>query len=214
MKPAWLAAMAALLPFAAVADAPADARAAERLDAALQGVSGLRAEFRQSVTDASGQLTESAEGSVSLSRPGRFRWDYRVPPQLVVSDGTTVWFYDVDLAQVTVRSASETLAGTPALLLAGRGDLGASFEIADGGEEDGLSWSRLTPKGADGDFRELRVGIAGDELRRMVLIDRLGQTTRLEFSRVERNPRFDAGAFAFTPPPGVDVVGRAPPGGA
>jgi outer membrane lipoprotein carrier protein len=214
MRRIGLAAAAALLPLAAAADAAADARAAERLAAALQGVSGLRAEFRQSVTDANGQPMESAEGTLSLSRPGRFRWDYRIPPQVIVSDGTTVWFYDADLAQVTIRSAAETLAGTPALLLAGSGDLRASFEIADGGEEEGLAWSRLTPKETEGDFRELRVGIAGVELRRMVLVDRLGQTTRLEFSRVERNPRFDSGAFRFTPPPGVDVVGRAPLAGA
>ena len=47
----------------------------------------------------------------------------------------------------------------------------------------------------------------------MVLVDRLGQTTRIEFDRIERNPRLDASIFSFTPPPGVDVVGRAPEGG-
>ncbi len=84
------------------------------------------------------------------------------------------------------------------------------FEIADAGTEDGLAWSRLTPRGEDGDFRELRVGIAAGELRRMTLLDRLGQTTRIEFERVERNPRFDRESFSFKPPPGVDVVGRSP----
>jgi outer membrane lipoprotein carrier protein len=47
----------------------------------------------------------------------------------------------------------------------------------------------------------------------MTLVDRLGQTTALEFSRVERNPRFDATTFTFVAPPGVDVVGRAAPDG-
>lgn len=213
MRGAGLAALAALLPVFASADPAGDARAALRLDAALKGLASLRAEFRQSVTDAKGQPMESSEGTVSLARPGRFRWDYRVPPQLIVCDGKTVWFYDVDLAQVTVRPAAETLAGTPALLLAGQGDLSGSFEIADGGMEDGLAWSRLTPRGAEGDFRELRVGLEGSELRRMTIVDRLGQTTRLEFSRIERNPRFDEGDFRFTPPPGVDVVGSASPSG-
>jgi len=201
---------AILIPRIAGADAPADAGAAERLEAALGGLAGLQAEFRQSVTDAKGVVTESAEGTVALSRPGRFRWDYRVPAQLIVSDGTTVWFYDVDLAQVTIRSAAETLIGTPALLLSGQGDLRDEFEIADGGEEGGFAWSKLTPRNADGDFREMRVGVAGGQLRRMTLIDRLGQTTRLEFDKLERNPRFDAATFSFAPPPGVDVVGRAP----
>jgi outer membrane lipoprotein-sorting protein len=36
---------------------------------------------------------------------------------------------------------------------------------------------------------------------------------RLEFEHIERNPRLDLSTFSFTPPPGVDVVGRAPEGG-
>lgn len=198
--------------FAASADAPAEKAAARRLEAALGGLTSLRAEFRQSVTDARGRVTETAEGTVALARPGRFRWDYRVPEQLIVSDGVTVWFHDIDLEQVTIRSAADTIAGTPAMLLSGEGDLEAEYEIADGGEEEGLQWSILKPRSEEGDFRELRVGLAQGELRRMTLRDRLGQTTRLEFERIERNPRLDADAFRFTPPPGVDVVGRSPAG--
>jgi outer membrane lipoprotein carrier protein len=202
-----------MLPGIAGADAAADARAAERVTSAIAGLEGFRAEFTQTVTDAAGTQTETAAGRVSLARPGRFRWDYRSPPQLIVSDGTTVWLYDADLAQVTVRPAAESLSGTPAQLLSGKGDLAEEFEVRDGGQEGGFAWTRLLPKDAEGEFTELAVGIAGGELRRMTLVDRLGQTTRLEFSRIEVNPRFDAGTFSFVPPPGVDVVGRAPPGG-
>ncbi len=213
MRSAFLAAIAALLPCVAAADPAADARAADRLEAALASLSGLRAEFRQTVTDASGRQTEAAEGSVALARPGRFRWDYRTPAQLIVSDGATVWLYDIDLAQVTVRPAADSLAGTPALLLSGQEDLASAFEVTDGGEQEGLAWSRLRPRDGESDFTDLRVGVAGGELRRMTLRDRLGQTTELEFSRIERNPRFEAGTFTFVPPPGVDIVGRAAPGG-
>jgi outer membrane lipoprotein carrier protein len=200
----------ALLPGLAGADAAADARAAERLEAAIQGLAGLRASFVQTVTDAQGVETERAEGTVTLARPGRFRWEYREPAQLIVSDGSTVWLYDEDLAQVTVRPAEESLAGSPALLLSGQSNIRAEYDIADGGSADGLAWSRLTPKGTQGDFRELDVGIAGGELRRLRLLDRLGQTTRLEFGHIERNPPIEPDSFRFTPPPGVDVVGRAP----
>jgi outer membrane lipoprotein carrier protein len=213
MRYAWVALLAVFLPGIAGADGSSDTRATERLEAALKGLSSLRAGFHQTVTDARGAQTESAEGTVALARPGKFRWDYRVPAQLIVSDGTTVWLYDVDLSQVTIRPAADSLSGTPALLFSGQTDLGAEFKIADGGEADGLAWSRLTPKNAESDFRELSVGIAGGELRRMVLVDRLGQTMRIEFDRIERNPRLDASIFSFTPPPGVDVVGRAPEGG-
>lgn len=206
----WIALLASLVPVLAGADAAADAAAVRRLESALGGLTGLRAEFRQSVIDVHGQVIETAEGTVALARPGKFRWDYRVPEQLIVSDGVTVWFHDVGLEQVTIRAAADTLAGTPAMLLSGEGNLRVEFEIADAGTEEGLAWSRLTPRGEDGDFRELRVGIGAGELRRMTLLDRLGQTTRLEFERVERNPQFDKAVFSFIPPPGVDVVGRSP----
>jgi outer membrane lipoprotein carrier protein len=214
MRIAALALAAALAPRAALPDAQADARAAERLEAALAGLTSLRAEFRQEVLDAQGAQTETAEGTVALARPGKFRWDYREPAQLIVSDGTTVWLYDVDLAQVTIRPAAEALVGTPALLLSGEANVAAEFTIADGGRSDGLSWTRLTPKDPDGDFKELHVGIEGGQLRRMILVDRLGQTTRLDFERIERNPCLEPGSFSFTPPEGVDVIGRAPAGGA
>ncbi len=197
---------------AAMADPAADSAASRRVQAALGELSSLRAEFRQKVTDARGQLIEAAEGTMALSRPGRFRWDYRMPEQLIVSDGVTVWFHDIGLEQVTIRAAAETLAGTPAMLLAGAGDLQAEFAIADGGAEGGFAWSLLTPRQPDGDFRSLRLGFSGNELRRMILLDRLGQTTELDFAGIERNPRLDASLFSFTPPPGVDVVGRAPGG--
>lgn len=202
----------AALAIPAHADAAADAAAARRVQSSIGELSSLRAEFLQTVTDAAGRLVERAEGTMSLARPGRFRWDYRVPPQLIVSDGTTVWFHDVGLEQVTIRPAAEMIVGTPAMLLAGEGDLKAEFEIADGGLADGLAWSLLTPRRTDGDFRSLRLGFADGELRRMVLLDRLGQTTELSFERVERNPRLEASQFSFKPPAGVDVVGRAPGG--
>jgi len=208
-----VACLSGILWMAAVFAAPVDdAAAALRVEAFLGQLSSLKAEFRQTVTDARGRVLERAEGTMAFARPGRFRWDYRVPEQQIVSDGVTVWLYDVELEQVTVRGAGEALAGTPAMLLAGKGDLKDEFEITDAGSQGGLDWSRLTPLRTDGDFREVRLGFAGRDLRRMTFFDRLGQTTELELMQVERNPRFDSSLFKFEPPPGVDVVGRAPAG--
>jgi outer membrane lipoprotein-sorting protein len=39
----------------------------------------------------------------------------------------------------------------------------------------------------------------------------LQQSTRIEFSRIRRNPQLAAALFTFVPPPGVDVIG-APQG--
>lgn len=193
------------------AQAP-DATALERLTQYLGGLSSLRADFRQSVADSRGQIIEQSEGTMVLARPGRFRWDYRRPEQSIICDGVSVWLYDVELQQVTVKAADTALTGSPAMLLSGDGDIAAEFSVADAGRADELSWSVLTPRRADADFREVRLGFDRGVLRRMILLDRLGQSTELDFTRIERNPRLDRSLFNFEPPPGVDVVGKVPAG--
>jgi outer membrane lipoprotein carrier protein len=65
------------------------------------------------------------------------------------------------------------------------------------------------PKRSDTDFRELRLGFAGDTLQRMEFDDKLNQRTRIELKRVQRNVRLDDSIFRFVPPPGTDVIGPA-----
>jgi outer membrane lipoprotein carrier protein len=97
------------------------------------------------------------------------------------------------------------------MLLSGQGRVDESFAVSDGGQADGLDWVVLVPKLEDTDFRSLRLGFRGSELVHMNLVDRLGQTTAIEFMAIERDPTLPAGAFTFVPPPGVDVVGSAAP---
>ena len=89
--PALLALL--LVPIAAFA---ADSIA--RVDAYLARLKTLSAEFVQVVQDKHGQVTERATGTLSISRPDRFRWDYREPyAQTIVADGKKLWLYDPDL---------------------------------------------------------------------------------------------------------------------
>lgn len=201
-----------LLALAGVPAARADEAAAARLDRVLAGLGSLRASFRQEVLDADGQPRERAAGTLALQKPGRFRWDYSEPAgQLLVSDGRTLWLYDADLEQVTVRAVSQSLSATPAMLLAGTGRVGEAFAVEAEARAGDLEWFALTPLRTDTDFRRLRLALRGGELVRMELADRLGQVTRIEFAAIERNPALPAGLFRFEPPPGVDVVGSAAP---
>src|SRR5437870_1909105 len=114
----------------AAATKPAASDAYARLDEFMSGLRGLQAEFKQTVRDARGRKIEESSGTLALSRPNRFRWDYREPhPQVIVADGEKLWLYDPDLEQVTVRRLDQSLAGTPAMLLSGAGDLRDSFNI-------------------------------------------------------------------------------------
>jgi len=203
-------AMVAILTALPVAAASRDTA----LDRYLAQLATLRVDFQQSLTDARGRSLESVSGTLLVQRPGRFRWEVRPtkseapPTQLMVADGRNVWFYDRELEQVTVRPASSALTATPALLLSGVVDVHVAFDITGEARAGGLDWVRVTPKRADAEFREARLGFSGNELRRMEIADKLGQKSVLDFGRNERNGRVDPAELRFVPPPGVDVIGR------
>lgn len=179
----------------------------QRLRNFLTGVMTLRADFRQRVIDSRQQLVEDSAGRVLMQRPGRFRWDYQLPhARAIVADGQKLWLYEADLDQVIIRQLEDGIGDTPAALLTGRQDVLERFTISKSWQADGIQWVALAPKAADADFAAVRLAFDGPKLVNLELDDRLGQQTRLDFSRVELNPRLDDRSFRFDIPPGVDVI--------
>ncbi|MFI4868775.1 MAG: outer membrane lipoprotein carrier protein LolA [Steroidobacterales bacterium] len=128
--------------------------------------------------------------------------------QLLVADGRNLWFYDRELAQVSVKPEAAALTATPVMLLSGSvEELHDSFDISPAGTHDGLDWVSVKPRSAESDFSHAELGFARDRLARMLVNDRLGQTVQLDFSRSERNARVDPAELQFKPPAGVDVIG-------
>lgn len=171
-------------------------------------VDNLRANFRQVQVDEAGREVQSAAGIFLLDRPDRFRWEYVEPyRQVIVSDGGKFRFYDVDLAQVTVRDVDDSLRATPAQLLAGGAGLEESFAVQTMPTgDDGLQRVRMIPRADDSDFREIRITLEGDRPVRLELDDQLGQTTRIDFSDIRVNLGIEDDRFHLDLPEGVDVV--------
>jgi outer membrane lipoprotein carrier protein len=182
--------------------------ATQRLHAFITEVHTLSADFDQTVLDPNHKQIQSAQGTLYLQRPGRFRWDYITPnKQLLVGDGKKVWFYDAELEQVTVKNQDAALGGSPAMLLSGDQPLEQSFKVTERGAKDGLDWLELSPKTKDTEFSTVRLGFRADALEAMDLTDGFGQTTHLHFTHQQRNPPLKSDLFKFVPPEGVDVVG-------
>lgn len=194
--------LAALLPLPALADGITQFRAF------LQDNRGAQGSFVQTVLSKSGRKPQVSEGSFAFQRPGRFRWDYQKPyPQLLVGDGQKLWSWDKDLNQVVIKPLGEALGSTPAAILAGDQAIEKNFEVTEAAPADGLEWVDASPKAASS-FQSMRLGFAGGVLKRMELRDNFGQTTQLEFTRLERAPNLDPALFRFTPPKGADVIGE------
>jgi outer membrane lipoprotein carrier protein len=206
MKRLAAAALAVLIVLSLSAQA-ADGQ--QRMDQFLAGLKTMRADFSQVVVDPDGTVVEETVGELLISRPDRFRLQYTAPyEQLYVADGERVWMYDKDLEQVTVKQQGEALGSTPALLLSSTEPLTRNFEVTELGTRDDATWLELKPRRQDASFESVQLGFRDGALNVMEMVDGFGQRTRLEFGRIERNPRVEANAFRFTPPKGVDVIGE------
>lgn len=203
------AALGVALAAAALAAGAADG--VKQLRDFVASVRSAEGEFEQVVTAQSGRRPQEASGSFAYARPGRFHWEYDRPyRQVLVGDGKTLWSWDPDLNQVTVRAIGEALGATPAAILFGSGALDDNFELADAGERDGLAWAEARPKRTESGFESLRIGLAEGQLRRMEMRDHFGQTTVIRFTRLRANPVLAEDRFRFEPPAGADVIGELP----
>jgi outer membrane lipoprotein carrier protein len=184
-----------------------NAASLERFQSYLRTTQAARGDFEQKVYDKTGKLVQSSKGSFAFLRPGRFRWTYVKPQQIIVGDGEKVWIHDADLNQVTVRRVARVLGATPAALLAGASDIANAFDMKEAGEKDGLEWLEAKPREKEAGFESVRLGMSTGGVEAMELLDHFGQTTVLRFSGVVRNPQIDAATFRFSPPKGADVLG-------
>ncbi len=195
--------------------APASAAASPALESLtrfFKDIHSFEARFAQVVLDENLNALDEGRGRVWIKRPGRFRWDYQPPAaQQIIGDGERVWLYDIDLEQVTVREQAQALGRSPAILLAGDGELAHNYELEDIGAQGRYDWVNLTPKNADSGFIEVRIGFEHRRLRLMELLDTLDQTTRIVFVDIDENAALDDALFDFEVPHGADLIDQTEP---
>jgi outer membrane lipoprotein carrier protein len=178
------------------------------LEAFIDGVQSLTADFKQEIWNSDQELLQTETGSLALKRPNRFRWTYVEPTELVVvADGSQLWIYDVELAQVTV-SPFDNVGASPALLLSGDRDVREQFDVVDNYAADGLDWVKLKPLAGSSDFTSVLIGFDGTAPRRLELVDGLNNVTRLELDNLDVNPELPDAVFKLEVPDGVDVLGE------
>lgn len=196
------------LPLVAAAGAPGAEAGEDLVEAFLNDVRTLSGQFEQRLIDEYGDIVEFSSGTLDIERPGRFRWAYSEPyEQWLVADGTDIWSYDVDLAQVTVKPQADALANTPALLLGGSDAAMDEFEYDGSFGADGLTWVRMRPRDAGSDFRRVDLAFSDGVIARMAFLDNLEQTTLVSLFDVVINGEIAPATFSFVVPEGVDVVG-------
>lgn len=181
--------------------------AGQNLHRLLGKIDSLSARFEQLVLDGGGTRLQQSQGEMVLARPGKFHWRTDEPfPQLLVSDGETLWMYDQDLEQVTQQAVDQQLSNTPALLLSGDlARLQESFQIQGPTDADSGTF-RLVPNSEDALFSVLRMQFEAGVPVEMQLEDNLGQQTSVHFYELAINPTITPDQFQFQIPDGVDLI--------
>lgn len=91
---------------AGAAISPADQKDVDRAEASLNAVTTLRARFLQVAPDGS-----TAEGTLSLSRPGKLRLDYDPPtPLIILASGDWLVYHDSQLDHTSYVDIDSTPA--------------------------------------------------------------------------------------------------------
>jgi len=157
------------------------------------------------------QVTE--RGRVLIKKPGKMRWEYTAPEsKTFVSDGTQLYSYVPPDKQVIVSPVPpEDKAATPALFLAGKGNLTRDFtpSLVDlpAGMPAGSRALKLVPKTRqqDYDWLILVVDPASLAIRGLVTTDAQGGKSSFSFANLKENVGLADKEFAFKIPRGVEL---------
>jgi len=173
----------------------------------VASVQSYQADFIQILQNKSGEVLEEEAGQLWLLRPGQFRWEYAVPwERQIVANEESIWLYDAELEQVTVRSAEGALRNSPAALLVGDMTALEDYDFSGNRKADGTVMVKLEPLTGHGDFVSIGLGFAKGELVLLELYDRFDQHTLIHFSNIVRNPSLNPVLFSFEIPEGADVI--------
>jgi outer membrane lipoprotein carrier protein len=184
---------------------------ARALQKRYQGIRDFSADFVQTYRGGVLKTQSREEGTVSIKKPGRMRWTYVKPEKKeFVSDGTKVYSYiplDQQVIVNPVPPANE--ATTPALFLAGNGDIVRDFTAtAADPAVPGTVAVKLTPRKSDPEFEYLVVSVDPRtlQIRALTTLDQQGGQSTLIFNNLKENTGTSDKEFAFRVPRGVDVI--------
>lgn len=182
----------------------------KRVQARYDATADFIADVVQEARIASLDRTVTAQGTVAFKKPGRMRWDLtQGDPQVIVSDGTTLWIYRPEDKQAIKMPFSQVFqSSTPMSFLTGVGRIADDFRASLDGQDEKNIVLLLIPKQAGTEVGKLRLTVARDsyDIMGAEVTDPLGNVSKLRFSALRRNAGLPDDVFVFQAPPGVDVV--------
>ena len=201
------------------------------VEQSYNSLNDLQAAFSQKTFLASVKREQKGNGTLSIKKkskgPAMFRFDYKKPQQLIVSDGSTVWYYLPENKQVMVSDLKGLLEGGQGITLnylTGIGRISRDFTITplNGGRDaKGNYLLELIPKTPSQNLAKLEMTVSAEDVSiflkkgkirntfpilTSVIYDQLGTKTTIGFSNVRVNRGLPASLFQFEIPAGMEVL--------
>ena len=191
---------------AATTQAGTPENAVQAIEAHYRDLADLTAHVVQKNFPKSVEKTQKFEGTLAIKRPGKLRLEY-TKGQLILIDGAEAWFYSKKSEQAIRRTFKDfEQANIPVAFLLGAGAIRQDFAVSVT-EADKPRMLDLVPKKAGAAMRKLR--LYSDEagrITRMVVHDRSGNTSDIQFSDVKEHVGLDDGQFRFKVPKGTEII--------
>lgn len=223
---------AACFPLSASAAGAPDLQAVvATLEKSYNELKDMQADFSQTTLISSIKREEKGSGEVSIKKPAggtaMFRFDYRKPSQLIVSNGKKVWYYLPENRQVMVSDVAKLFEGGKGVALnylTGMGHVSRDFSISfagSGRDRKGNYVIDLVPKRESQALAKLQLTIDAKAVERYrsegkaegqfpvvssVVFDPVGNRTTIHYSRVRVNRGISSDRFTFKIPAGVEVI--------
>ncbi|MEH6454506.1 MAG: outer membrane lipoprotein chaperone LolA [Psychromonas sp.] len=163
----------------------------------------INAEFSQHVTSADGKLLNESLGHLSVTRPGKFRWEVVSPEEeLIVSDGQTMWFYSPFIEQVTLINLSDAIEGTPFILLSGANDQQwNNYQVNKAGKQFIVTDKINQSQDTSFIFEFNKSG----NVSKFIVLEELGQRSEFTLSHQPLKASVNTNYYSFEVPDGVEV---------
>src|SRR5262245_29014021 len=184
---------------------------ARALQQRYQGIKDFSADFVHSYRGGVLKTQSQERGKVTVKKPSRMHWTYMAPEKKeFVSDGVKIYSYIPQDRQVIVSNVpADNQATTPALFLAGKGDISRDFSATYAQATiPGTVALKLTPRRNEPDYDYLVVALdpTSLQIRALTTRDHEGGESTLAFTNLKENQGISDKEFAFKIPKGVDVV--------
>ena len=169
----------------------------------LSQSSQFSATFSQQVLDEEKNVLQQSEGKLAVKQPDLVYWHTQQPEEsLIVSDGSSLWFYDPFIEQATAYDVKTSIANTPILLLTSTDEtLWQQYGIKQLNQDD------YTIQSLDTNSRvktlTLNFETKTNRLASFSILDSTGQLSVVQLSDVDTTTIIADTLFKFTLPEGV-----------